>query len=58
MAKRLVDADALVDKMRFDVCTDCLGSIMIDDGTHYNVVCWMEKPLAPEGLRCTDTENG
>lgn len=31
---------------------------MIDDGTHYNVVCWMEKPLAPEGLRCTDTENG
>lgn len=31
---------------------------MIDDGTHYNVVCWMEKPLAPEGLRFTDTENG
>lgn len=24
---RLIDKDALIEKMRFDVCTDCLGSI-------------------------------
>lgn len=29
---------------------------MIDDGTHYAVVCWAEKPAAPKGMGYDEKE--
>lgn len=55
---RLIDADALIEKMRFDVCTDCLGSIKGCGNCYYeraiNAIEDAPTVDAVEVVRCKD----
>lgn len=58
---RLIDADALTEKMRFDVCTDCLGGIKGCGNCYYDraIDAINDAPTvdAVEVVRCKDCKS-
>lgn len=59
--ERLIDADALTEKMRFDVCTDCFGSIKGCGNCYYdraiNAIEDAPTAQAVEVVRCKDCKH-
>ena len=58
---RLIDADALTEKMRFDVCTDCFGSIKGCGNCYYdraiNAIEDAPTAQAVEVVRCKECKH-